>query len=152
MSTLSQFTGQRQIATIVNAHSAGSTQQNIDNTSPGKIYTSSSVAANALQTMLSIADGRGMLNFVAAYVTETSSRTVRVKITIDSVVVFDATSSAITTSGYGIVPVGHFSAGAIPNVTFQPIRFNKSCLVQIASSLGTDSTNITTIINHETDA
>jgi hypothetical protein len=152
MSTLTQFTGQRQIASIVNAHSSGSTQQNIDSTAPGKIYTSSSVTANALQTMLSIADGRGVLNFVAAYVTETSSRTVRIKITIDSVAVFDATSSAITTSGYGIVAVGNFSPGAVPGVTFQPIKFNKSCLVQIASSLGTDSTNITTIINHETDA
>lgn len=157
MTTLSQFSSSgRHLASIVNRDSAGSTQTiAVDYAGPPsgcKAYASSSVAANALQDMLSIT-GRGVLNFVAAHTNDTTSRTVRLKITVDGTSVFDATSSAITTSGNGVVGIGCVVGAATTPcvVVFQPVRFYASCLVQIASSVLNDTTKITTLIQYEVD-
>jgi hypothetical protein len=157
MTTLSQFSGGgRHIASIVNAHSAGGTSQiNLSVIVGAKGYASSSVAVNALQTMLNIT-GKGSLNFVAAYSGNTDARTIRIKVTVDSVVIFDATSASVTTASSGIIAIGSGMSGAsaVSGSQFvpQPVRFYSSCLVQIASNVATDGTNITTLINYETDS
>jgi len=153
MSTSSQFTGARKIASIVNKWSAGgvATTTNQHSVPNCKSYASSSVAANALQTMLSISAGRGALNFVSAYVGNTTSRTVRIKVTIDGTVIFDAATSATTVTNDGMVAIGSYGTNSLL-ATFQPVEFKSSCLVEIASSVLNDSTNITTLINYETDA
>ena len=153
MSTSSQFTGARKIASIVNKWSAGSValsanQHSVPNC---KSYASSSVAVNALQTMLSISSGRGVLNFVSAYVGSATSRTVRIKVTIDGTVIFDATSAATTTTNDGMVAIGSYGIATLV-ATFQPVEFKSSCLVEIASSVLNDAAYITTLINYETDA
>jgi hypothetical protein len=153
MTTLTQFTGGRNIASIVNPDSSGGTQQRlwiIQFPYICKSYSSSSVAANALQTMLDISGSGGCLNFVAAVPTDATSRTIRIKITIDGRVIFDATSSAITSIEYGIVAIGaqYFNGWLM----FQPVVFRSSAKVEIASSVLNDSTKITTYINYETDA
>lgn len=153
MSVVTQFVGGRKVASIVNQHSGGGTSQpRVDLATKGSAsYASSSVAAGALQTMLNIS-GRGALNFVAAYAVNGTPRTVRIKVTLDGVVVFDATSASVSGIGAGIVAVGVVGDPTI-NVApvFQPVRFYSSAKVEIASSVASDSTFITTAINYEVD-
>ena len=155
MSSLSQFTGGRRIASIVNAFSSGGLSKAFPaNTSTAaKTYTSGALTANALATILTIPSGRGSVNFAAAYSTDTTSRTIRLKITVDGVSIFDATTDAITTTATGLVGIGALvdSATSYTLPLFQPVRFYSSCLIQIASSLG-ETNKITTAINYETDA
>ena len=144
--------GGRRISRIINRYSSGGyvPDANLSVAPNAKTYASSSVAANELQTMLRIT-GRGVLNFVSAYTGNTTSRTVRIKVTIDGVVIFDATSAAVTSVSYGMVAVGSYPSNSVPALTFQPIRFYGSCVVEIASSVLNDSTYITTAINYEVD-
>ena len=156
MSSLSQFTGGRKIASIVNAFSSGNNSRTLMATFGGgtvaKGYTSGALTANTLATILSVT-GRGSINFASAYSADATTRTIRLKITIDGVSVFDATTNSISTNATGLVGIG----GVIDSSTnytmpiFQPVRFYSSCLVQIASSLS-ETNKITTDINYETDA
>ena len=154
MTTLSQFTGTRSIASIVNNDSAGSTQRASLATPAGcKMYASGVNTANALATILSIS-GAGCVNFVSAYTVDTTSRTVRLKITVDGVVIFDATSAAINSTASGIVGIGSYASagGGVEIPQFQPVVFKASLLVEVATSVASETSKITTAINYETDA
>ena len=154
MSALSQFTGGRKIASIVNAFSSGGVQSSTiaANIDQGKSYTSGALTANTLATILSVT-GRGSVNLALVTANDTTSRTVRLKITIDGVSIFDATSNAIVTTNRGIVGIGTLQATSTSYtaMAFQPVRFSSSCLIQIASSLS-ETDKLTTLINYETDA
>lgn len=144
-------TGSGPIASIVNYFSAGGTQ------APS---ISASVLSNSKETLYGLPmtggtlytfhniTGRGRLNLLHAYTKDATNRTVRAVVIIDGVTVFDATSSAITTSGSGIVPVGIVVA-ASGALVFQSIDFQTSCVVQIASSLS-ETDKVATGINYET--
>lgn len=143
-------TGSGPIATIVNYFSAGGTQTpsiSASSLSNSVETLSGALTANTLKTIHNLS-GRGRLNLLHVYTKDTTSRTVRAVVVIDGVTVFDATSSAITTSGSGIVPVGIVVAtnGAL---VFQPIDYQSSCVVQIASSLS-ETDKVATGINYET--
>lgn len=143
--------GSGPIATIVNRFSAGgaavgasisnSTNQNAKTTASGALTSAT------LATIHNIT-GRGRLNLLTAYVADTTSRTVRIVLTIDGTVVFDATSSAITIPGDGMVAVGVVTS-ASGALEFQPIDFQQSMKVEIASSL-TETDKVTVGINYET--
>ena len=67
---------------------------------------------------------------------DVTARTVRLRITIDGVSCFDATSNSIAADGNGIIGVGSIT----PNITntpgvFAQVAFNSSLLIQVASSL-----------------
>ena len=105
---------------------------------PGiKTVLSGALTANTLATILSLS-GTGVVSFVAAESVDATSRTHRIKITLDGVVVFDATSAAVATV-QAVCPV----IGAITNatgtatsvVTFEPLAFNASLLIEYASSV-----------------
>jgi hypothetical protein len=122
-------------SSIVNSFStAGVTPVASANTASSvcKTALSGACTANTLKTALSIS-GRGRLNAVALYTNDTTSRTLRIRITLDGVVAFDpGASGATTTSGAGIVAVGQFNGST---VAYQPVNFNASCLVEIATSV-----------------
>lgn len=114
---------------------------------------SGAMTGNALKTLLSVT-GAGALNFVGIFANDATSRTMRVKVTIDGVVVVDpGMSPSINVAGLGIVPVGALAgyydgtynrASAIP----AKLSFNTSLLVQYASSLS-ETDKIYTFVAHE---
>lgn len=103
-------------------------------------------SAGVLKTAIQV-NGAGRLNLFANYAVDATSRTVRVRVTVEGVIVYDRTSAAITVVGTGLMAVGApISAGG---VVFQPIDFYTSLLIEIASSLSeTDKTTVA--YNYET--
>ena len=140
MPNISQYIGSnRPPASIINEFSAGGTATTGApfTTSPGKQILSGALTANTLATALSIT-GAGMLMLAGLRTMDATARTVRLKITIDGVSCFDATSSSIAVSADGIVGVGSIlnngTAGGSAHV-FAQVTFNSSLLIQVASSL-----------------
>ena len=136
MSSLSQFVGGNTPAkVIVNRCSAGGVIDGVSNLSSnaqnyGFAYAiSGALVANTLATVLSLT-GRGQVDILVIGGLS-GTNTHRCKVTIDGTVVFDATSSANVTNTTGMNIVGTAIAG-ISN----PIYFNKSFLVEYATSFG----------------
>jgi len=100
---------------------------------------SGALTANTLKTVLSIT-GSGTLDFLAAIVMDSTSRSLRARATIDGIVVFDSTSAAgVSSVGAGCVIAGGrvlsdvtTNSMAIPSGN---VIFNSSLLIEVASSL-----------------
>jgi hypothetical protein len=151
MSTLSQFAGGAATTSIVNFYSSGGVQSSavINAAAAGgaREVLSGALTAATLATALTVTGG-GEIPALSVYTKDTTSRTVQIRVTVDGVVVFDATSSAVTVVNNGLIVVGfqNGSAGLTPSAA--PIRFNTSLTVQIASSLTeTDKVAIGYILN-----
>lgn len=99
---------------------------------------SGALTAGVLTTVLGLS-GRGAISLLGVTTADATSRTIRMKLTLDGIVVFDSTSIAIVTSGNGGFVVGgsFYSAGS--GASFQQvdpiIEFESQCLFEIASSL-----------------
>ena len=151
MSTLSQFGGgARTPKVIVNKYSAGgvTAQASEINSSSAVALVSGALTANTLKTILSIT-GAGSLNFLSLVTVDTTSRTVRLKLTLDGVVAFNATSAAITVAGNGLLAVGSGTSTSQGPYAVEATHFNVSCLVEIASSL-TETDKVTTYYTYRT--
>ena len=149
MSNLNQFIGEPAVTSIVNGFSdAGATAIGfdlIDNAHVTKAVTSGALTANTLDSVLNITGGGGYLDFLWMASGDATSRTHRMKITIDGTVVMDSTSAAVATAKRGFIVVGQAAwySTINPQPIFTPVRFNSSCLVEYASSLTeTDKTNM----------
>ena len=134
------------VASIINAFSSGGTATAYSLSSNNVLeQLSGSLTADTLKTMVSHT-GRGRVNALVIYAKDNTSRTLRCKLTVDGVVVFDATSNAVASPGWGMIVIG----GAITNsVEFQPIDYQESLLVEIASSL-TETDKVAIGVNRET--
>lgn len=132
MSTLSQFGGNRATTQIVNFHSSGGTSTtNVSATAGAREVLSGALTAATLATVLTVT-GAGRVPQLSAYSKDTTSRTIRLVVEVDGVSVFDATSSAITATNTGIFAAG---GGGNPLAVGEPITFNNSLVVRVASSL-----------------
>lgn len=109
---------------------------------------SGAMTANTLKTAYS-ATGKGRVNFFAVGTNDATSRTIRIKVTVNGAsVVFDKTSTALTASGAMATAIGAVQAsGSYPTV-FQPIDYTNGILIEFASSL-TETDKLTTAINAE---
>lgn len=105
---------------------------------PCKSTLSGALTAGALKTLLNIS-GAGVLKFIGVQALDATSRTLRLKITIDGTVAFDSTSAACTTSYGTKIGVGGVTVHTPATPSFVPALdrepFNSSCIVEIASSL-----------------
>ena len=146
MSNLSQFIGgSRPPKSIVNISSGGGVLQACPSgtLASSKPILSGALTANTLKTLLTIS-GAGAIKFLAARSLDATSRTIRLKITLDGVVVYDATSAAMTSDSYGMIAVGGMLSGAYEQLG--NIEFNISLVVEVASSLTeTDKVQLQTI-------
>lgn len=130
------------VRSIVNAHSTNGDAPQVLTAAQAAYATraglSAALSAGVLSTALSISgSGSGYLDIFAATSVDATSRTHRVKITIDGTVVFDATTAAVSQADGGIVPVGNIVTSASTKTIMPfPMRFVSSCLVEYASSLG----------------
>lgn len=97
---------------------------------------SGALTANTLATVIN-RTGAGAVFFLAATVMDTTSRTVRIKVTVDGTVVFDATSNAITTVQTGMQVVGSGLFYSVTQFFARPgyLEYDTSFKVEIASSL-----------------
>ena len=127
------------IKTITNYFSGGGKQSGTDirasDMNNCQEVLSGALTANTLKRLVN-KTGRGRANIVTAYALDTTSRTVRLQVIVDgqATPAFDATSSAITSVGRGIVAVGSLDSGNGAQ-SMQPIDYSTSFEVWVASSL-----------------
>lgn len=101
-------------------------------TNMAKETLSGALTANTLKTLLTVSTP-GQSGYLVAYAKDTTSRTIRLRVTVDGAVVFDATSNAITVVGTGLAVVASGAATAVGSS--EPIRWNSSLVVEVASSI-----------------
>lgn len=121
---------------IVNAFSsAGYTTRPVqDYSTVGAISTlSGALTAATLKTMLSVSGVGGTMSLLSLRAVDVTARTIRMKITIDGIVAYDATSASTTTANNGATIAGQFSSST--PMTFTPISWRSTFLIEIASSL-----------------
>lgn len=135
MSTLSQFGGNRATKSIVHNRSSGNPTAvaNLGSLDGLKEVLGGSMTAATLKTLLTISSG-GEIPQLYAYSKDATSRTIRCKVTLDGTVAFDVTSAAVAATSSGMIVVG-INPGAASQLPFGPIKFNASCVVEVASSL-----------------
>lgn len=123
---------------IVNHDAAGGTAGRYFVAYPAKTILSGALTANTLSTALSL-NGPGVLKVAAVQCQDATARTLRLQVTLDGTVVFDATSASIYKSGSGIFAVGFpvdtTSGTAEASTGFEAISFKYSCVIKIASSV-----------------
>lgn len=142
MSVLSQFSGsgQRPPKVLVNKYAdSGFVCARVDLSTNGanakQVYSGAMTAAT-LKTILSVT-GAGSIDYLSVRGMDITSRTLRMKITIDGVVVLDSTSAATadaSSNGAVYIGVGDGSGATWP-AAYEPTLFNASLLVEVASSL-----------------
>jgi hypothetical protein len=138
MSSISQFTGgSLPPKVIVNAYSTtgytliANDRPDVCATNVGaKTALSGVLTAATLATVLSVT-GEGVVGFIGAWKMDTTSRTLRLQVTIDGVIAFDSTSASGTLSNTGMTAIG----GAQSGYTVEQVPFKQSLVVKIASSL-----------------
>lgn len=146
MSNLSQFIGgSRPPKTIVNSSSSGTLLASIGVNA--KSIASGATTADVLKTMLSIS-GAGVVKFLCLKKVDATPRTLRLKVTIDGVTVFDATSASDTNDNYGLLAVGSNIDSAWPQL--ESVAFNSSLLVEAASSVASETDKLTLYTIYET--
>lgn len=107
---------------------------------------SGAMTLNVLKTALT-KTGRGRLNWFGVYCNDATSRTIRVQITLDGVVIKNSTTGAIAASISGVCVVGMGGVNGAMQA-FQPLDYNTSLLVEYASSI-TETDKLTVAYNHE---
>lgn len=151
MSTLSQFGGGSATRQVVNAFSGGGVS--VPNlaassaTNMGKEFLSGALTAGAWTAVPGLSfTGAGQAALLAAYAKDTTSRTVGLRVTVDGVVAFTATTNAVTANGSGLVAAG--KADSVAFGSSVPIRWSASLLVEVKSSLSeTDKIAVVAAIN-----
>jgi len=150
MSTLSQFSGgARTPKAIINNTSSGGTYDVVGPSNPLQISVAKKaitggLTANVLTTVLSLS-GSGAVGFLAVTGADATSRTHRCKVTVDGVVIYDATTSACTAAHLGIVVIGSVTATVASgyHAVLDSVPYQSSFLVEYASSLTeTGKTNV----------
>lgn len=102
---------------------------------PGAAWASSgTLTAGTLATVLSVT-GKGALTYLGIQSMDATSRTHRVRITIDGAVVFDATSAAHATANGAAYVHGHYNDQSKQKIEGVPLLYGSSLLVEYASSL-----------------
>ena len=98
--------------------------------------TTGALTANTLTTALSLT-GQGAISLLGAAGVDVTSRTHRLKVTLDGTVIYDATSGAFTSTGAVLMAIGAFTpnASTFASPLYEPLTFNSSLLVEYASSV-----------------
>ena len=109
------------------------------------VTNTGAVAPDVLVPMFSIS-GQGYVDALFTYFVTAptnGSATLRTKLTIDGVVVFDSTSTTLSNAGRGPAVVGTYTGtGASTSLVPLPVRFNTSVLLEITSSTAVSVGNL----------
>lgn len=94
---------------------------------------SGALTANTLVDLINESGSAGYLSQLSIFTGDTTSRTLRIVVTVDGTDIYDFTSSAITAPNSGAVLAGNHSSGN--NSALPPIYYTNSIRVQYASSV-----------------
>ena len=135
MSVLSQFVGGQRVTSLVGTPSTSASMSSVVSRAAATAALSGAMTSATLKTALTIT-GRGRVNWLELYTNDATSRTLRMKLTLDGTVIRDHTTSAIaaTSTGFVGLGVGVYEGGPF-TMLFQPLTFTDSLLVEIASSV-----------------
>lgn len=103
-----------------------------------KSVASGAMTANTLKTVISVSGSAGVMDYLTIKTADATSRTLRVKITVDGVVVFDFTSAATATSGDTACIISSTTdagASAAPEPSELKLTWNNTLLIETASSV-----------------
>lgn len=134
MSSASQFFGgNKPPKIIVNSTSTDGSAAviaNISLASAAKTVVSGALTAGVLVEVLSLS-GQGSVGFFSCWNNESVARTHRIKLTVDGVLAFDATTALDANTSRGIILIG--SASNLIPIPDQ-LYFNKSLTIEYASN------------------
>lgn len=147
MSSIFQFMGgARATKSIVNAFSASGWTPVAVNVNGGRLLLSGALTAATLKTMLTVT-GAGEVSSLALTAVDSTTRTLRLRVSVDGVVAFDSTSVAASAAGNGCV-IGAGVGGSGVIFSGSPIRFLTSLVVEVASSVTeTDKLQLAYVLN-----
>ncbi len=94
---------------------------------------SGALTANTLVDLINESGSAGYLSQLSIFTGDTTSRTLRIVVTVDGASIYDFTSAAITAINSGAVLAGIHSSGN--NASLPPIYYTNSIRVQYASSV-----------------
>lgn len=139
MSNLSQFFGGGGIKPTAMVHGTLPTPASVhrnESQRPANIEAvdSGACTAGTLKTILSVT-GRGALTYLDVGVKDTTSRTSRLRVTIDGTVVYDETNSAATVPKIVVALGAMTDALGAQGLEGTPLLFDSSLLIEYASSL-----------------
>lgn len=136
---------------IVNFDSQGgqALQSGVGNPINCQKFASGALVANTLAAQINVTGG-GVINFLRAYVNDSTTRTLRCRLTLDGVVVFDATSAPCGTANSGMQIVGGLAISGSWSAEMDQIPFSKSFKFEVASSLSETGT-IETVMQYRTN-
>ena len=98
-----------------------------------KIVLSGALTANTLKTIFSKLDGPCEFTQLSFYTNDSTIRTMRVKVTVDGVSVFDYTSASFGINQNGCCLAGYINSQY--NINIGTIRSSSSLVIEIASNL-----------------
>lgn len=124
----------RATSSVINAHSSGGTSQTFNVAINARALLSGAMTAGTLSTLLNVPSGAGRMPLCALSTNDSTARTARLRITVDGVVVFDATSASMSGTGVGIFAAG-YNPGSNTISPSDPIVYTRSLKVEAASSL-----------------
>lgn len=102
-----------------------------------KSVASGAMTANTLKTVISVSGSAGVMDYLTIKTVDATSRTLRVKITVDGVVVFDFTSAATATTGdiACIISSTTDTNASAPEPSELKLTWNNTLLIETASSV-----------------
>lgn len=102
-----------------------------------KSVASGAMTANTLKTVISVSGSAGVMDYLTIKTVDATSRTLRVKITVDGVVVFDFTSAATTTTNdiACIISSTTDASANAPEPSELKLTWNNTLLIETASSV-----------------
>lgn len=128
--------GRRRVAQIVNRWATPGLETDLfnfatSNNSSAAVLSPADFSAGVLKTVIAITGG-GVLKLLSVLKGNSTVKTVRIRVTIDSVVVFDSTTINSGRPTGGMQAVGFMSG---TNVMYEHVPFYESLLVEVASSV-----------------
>ena len=110
----------------------------------GKTTQTGSLTAGVLSSaLINISGTAGELTSLYMITNDATARTMRIEVVADGVTVFDSTTASVAAIGSGFWAVANGQVTSSIDVTTNPIVFNSTLTVKVASSLTeTDKTRI----------
>ena len=110
----------------------------------GKTANTGALTAGVLSSaLINISGTAGELTSLCMTTNDATARTMRIEVVADGVTVFDSTTASVAASGSGFWAVANGQVTSSIDVTTNPIVFNSTLTVKVASSLTeTDKTQI----------
>lgn len=111
----------------------------------GKTTNTGALTAGVLSSaLINISGTAGELSSLYMTTNDATARTMRIEVVADGVTVFDSTTASVSAAGSGFWAVANGQVTSSVYVSTNPIVFNSTLTVKVASSLTeTDKTQIT---------